>query len=174
MSATYARITRSLPCGNPNASWTDERPVQLTRTDGHVDNPEHNMQRSFMVSCTISADHSSQGEGQPSSSKKRSGSQSRGKKSKRPPPSPTPAAPTTEAVKPATPTVEAVTITAPTTETKSNPPPSRSSKQKLEKESEESGLDSINYLEEMTLVPEALRTNNKPDYKNVSAMYKQY
>ena len=39
MSATYARVTRSLPCGNPNASQMDERPVQLTRTDGHVDNP---------------------------------------------------------------------------------------------------------------------------------------
>ena len=36
MSATCARVTRSLPCGNPNASRTDERPVQLTRTDGHV------------------------------------------------------------------------------------------------------------------------------------------
>ena len=35
MSATYARVTPSLPCGNPNASQTDERPVQLTRTDGH-------------------------------------------------------------------------------------------------------------------------------------------
>ena len=39
MSATYARVTPSLPCGNPNASRTDERRVQLTRTDGHVDNP---------------------------------------------------------------------------------------------------------------------------------------
>ena len=46
MSATYARVTPSLPCGNPNASRMDERPVQLTRTDGHetrtnghVDNP---------------------------------------------------------------------------------------------------------------------------------------
>ena len=39
MSATYARVTPSLPCGNPNASRTDKRPVQLTRTDGHVDNP---------------------------------------------------------------------------------------------------------------------------------------
>ena len=77
-------------------------------------------------------------------------------------------------MKPAAPTAEAVTITAPTTKTTSNPPPSRSSKQKLEKESEESGLDSISYLEEMTLVPEALRTDSKPDYKNVSAMYKQY
>ena len=37
----YARVTPSLPCGNPNASRTDERPVQLTRTDGHVDNPVH-------------------------------------------------------------------------------------------------------------------------------------
>ena len=44
----------------------------------------------------------------------------------------------------------------------------------LEKESKESGLDSIIYLEEMTLVPEALRTDNKFDYKNISAMYKQY
>ena len=44
----------------------------------------------------------------------------------------------------------------------------------MEKESEESGLDSISYLEEMTQVPEALRTDNKPNYKNVSAMYKQY
>ena len=42
MSATYARVTPSLPCGNPNASRTDERPVQLTRTDGHVDNPDVN------------------------------------------------------------------------------------------------------------------------------------
>ena len=47
MSATYARVTLSLPCGNPNTSRTDERPVQLigtnrhvTRTDGHVDNPD--------------------------------------------------------------------------------------------------------------------------------------
>ena len=45
MSTTYARVTPSLPCSNPNASRTDERPVQLTRmdghetrTDGHVDN----------------------------------------------------------------------------------------------------------------------------------------
>ena len=89
---------------------------------------KHNMQRSFMASRTVSADHSSQGEGQPSSSKKPSRSQSRGKKSKRLPSSPTPAAPTTEAVKPAAPTAKAVTITAPTTETTSNPPPSRSSK----------------------------------------------
>ena len=36
MSATYARVTPSLPCGNPNASRTDERLVQLTRTDGHM------------------------------------------------------------------------------------------------------------------------------------------
>ena len=36
MFATCVRVTRSLPCGNPNASRTDERPVQLTRTDGHV------------------------------------------------------------------------------------------------------------------------------------------
>ena len=115
---------------------------------------KHNMQRSFMASRTVSADHSSQGEGQPSSSKKPSRSQSRGKKKKRPPPSPTSAAPTAE--------------------TTSNPPPSRSSKKKLEKELEEYGLDSISYLEEMTLVPEALRIDNKPDYKNVSAMYKQY
>ena len=48
MSATYARITPSLPCGNPNASRTDERLIQLTRmdghvtrTDGHVDNLGH-------------------------------------------------------------------------------------------------------------------------------------
>ena len=135
---------------------------------------KYNMQKSFMASRTVSADHSSQGEGQPSSSKKPSESQSRGKKSKRPPPSPTPAAPTTKAVKPVAPTAKAVTITAPTAETTSNPPPSRSSKLKLEKESEEFGLDSINYLEEMTLVPQALRTDNKPDYKNISAMYKQY
>ena len=47
MSATYARVTPSLPYGNPNASRTDERLVQLTRTDGHVtrmdghvDNPD--------------------------------------------------------------------------------------------------------------------------------------
>ena len=47
MSATYARVTPSLPCGNLNASRTDERHVQLTRmdghvtrTDGHVDNPD--------------------------------------------------------------------------------------------------------------------------------------
>ena len=125
---------------------------------------KYSMQRSFMASRTVSADHSSQGEGQPSSSKKPSRSQSRGKKSKRPPSSPTPTAPT----------VDAVTITAPIAETTSNPPPSRSSRKKLEKESEESGLDSINFLEEVTLVPEALRTDNKPDYKNVSAMYKQY
>ena len=135
---------------------------------------KHNMQRSFMASRTISADHSSQGEGQPSSSKKPSGSQSRGKKSKRPPPPPTPIAPTTEAVKPAAPTADAMTITAPIAETTSKPPPSKSSRKKLEKESEESGLDSISYLEEMTLVLEALRTDNKPDYKNVSAMCKQY
>ena len=36
MSATYARVTPSLHCGNPNATRTDERPVQLTWTDGHV------------------------------------------------------------------------------------------------------------------------------------------
>ena len=46
MSATYARVTPSLPSYNPNASRIDKRPVQLTRTDrhvtrtdGHVDNP---------------------------------------------------------------------------------------------------------------------------------------
>ena len=46
MSATCARVTPSLPFGNPNASRMDERPVQLTRTngyvtrtDGHDDNP---------------------------------------------------------------------------------------------------------------------------------------
>ena len=39
MSTTYARVTPSLPCGNPNASQTDERPTQLTQTDRHVDNP---------------------------------------------------------------------------------------------------------------------------------------
>ena len=36
MSATCARVTPSLASCNPNASRTDERPVQLTRTDGHV------------------------------------------------------------------------------------------------------------------------------------------
>ena len=77
-------------------------------------------------------------------------------------------------MKPVAPMAEVVTITAPIAKTTSNLPPSRSSKKKLEKESEESGLDSISYLEEMTLVPEALRSNSKPDYKNVSAMYKQY
>ena len=47
MSAMYAGVTSSLPSCNPNASRTDERPVQLTRTDGHgtqtdghVDNPD--------------------------------------------------------------------------------------------------------------------------------------
>ena len=47
MSATYAGVTPSLPSCNPNASRTDERLVQLTRTDrhvtwmdGHVDNPK--------------------------------------------------------------------------------------------------------------------------------------
>ena len=47
MSATYVGVTPSLPSYNPNATRTDERPVQLTRTDGHVtqmdghdDNPE--------------------------------------------------------------------------------------------------------------------------------------
>ena len=46
MSATYAGVTPSLPSYNPNASRTDERPIQLTWsdghmtwTDGHVDNP---------------------------------------------------------------------------------------------------------------------------------------
>ena len=52
MSATYAGVTPSLPSCNPNASRTDKRPVQLTRTDGHmtrtdghVDNPgaEHHV-----------------------------------------------------------------------------------------------------------------------------------
>ena len=50
MSATCARVTPSLPSGNPNASRTDERHVQLTQTDGHVtrsdghnDNPVHHM-----------------------------------------------------------------------------------------------------------------------------------
>ena len=45
MSATYVGVTPSLPSYNPNANRTDERPVQLTRTDrhgtqtdGHVDN----------------------------------------------------------------------------------------------------------------------------------------
>ena len=138
--------------------------LDLLMNSFEVFKAKHNMQRSFMASRTVSADHSSQGEGQPSSSKKPSGSKSRGKKSKRPPPSPTSTAPTTKAVKPTTPTAK----------TTSNPPPSRSSRQKLEKESKESGLDSISYLEEVTLVLEALRTDNKPDYKNVSAMYKQY
>ena len=36
MSATYAGVTPSLPSCNPNASWTDDRPIQLTQTDGHV------------------------------------------------------------------------------------------------------------------------------------------
>ena len=40
MSATYAGVTPSLPSCNPNASRTDERPVQLTRMDRHVDNPD--------------------------------------------------------------------------------------------------------------------------------------
>ena len=52
MSATYAGVTPSLPSSNPNASRTDERPVQLTWTDGHVtwtdghvDNPVWNHTR---------------------------------------------------------------------------------------------------------------------------------
>ena len=52
MSTTYAGVTPSLPSYNPNASWTDERPVQLTRmdghmtrTDGHVDNLGHEVRR---------------------------------------------------------------------------------------------------------------------------------
>ena len=47
MSSTYAGVTPSLPSCNPNASRTEERPAQLTRTDGyvtwtdrHVDNPD--------------------------------------------------------------------------------------------------------------------------------------
>ena len=46
--ATYAGVIPSLPSCNPNASRTDERPVQLTRTDryvtwtdGHVDNSDN-------------------------------------------------------------------------------------------------------------------------------------
>ena len=39
MSATCVGVTPSLPLSNPNASQTDERLVQLTRTDGHDDNP---------------------------------------------------------------------------------------------------------------------------------------
>ena len=49
MSATCARVTPSLPSGDSNASRRDERPVQLTQTDGHVtrtdghdDNPDSN------------------------------------------------------------------------------------------------------------------------------------
>ena len=56
MSATYARVTPSLPCGNPNASRTDERPVQLTRTnghetrtDGHVDNPVQKASKKYRI-----------------------------------------------------------------------------------------------------------------------------
>ena len=36
MSAMYAGVTPSLPSCNPNASRMDKRPIQLTRTDGHV------------------------------------------------------------------------------------------------------------------------------------------
>ena len=51
MSATCARITPSLPSGNPNASRTDERPIQLTRTDGHDDNPKDiALARSYLTS----------------------------------------------------------------------------------------------------------------------------
>ena len=46
MSATCAQVTPSLSSGNPNASRMDERPIELTRTDGnmtqtngHDDNP---------------------------------------------------------------------------------------------------------------------------------------
>ena len=36
MSITYVGVTPSLAFCNPNASQTDERPVQLTWTDGHM------------------------------------------------------------------------------------------------------------------------------------------
>ena len=47
MFTTYAGVTPSLPSCNPNASRMDERPVQLTRTDGHVDNPAREKIKSF-------------------------------------------------------------------------------------------------------------------------------
>ena len=61
MSAMYARVTPSLPCGNPNASQTDKRPVQLTRmdkhetrTDRHVDNPTHrSVDRANLLERTV-------------------------------------------------------------------------------------------------------------------------
>ena len=56
MSATYTGITPSLPSCNPNASRTDERPIQLTRTDGdvtrmdgHDDNLAHELR--LKISC---------------------------------------------------------------------------------------------------------------------------
>ena len=56
MSTTYAGVTPSLPSCNPNASRTDERPVQLTRTNGHVtrmdghdDNPSIDVENAYIV-----------------------------------------------------------------------------------------------------------------------------
>jgi len=58
--------------------------------------------------------------------------------------------------------------------TKSSPLVGPASKKSAEKESEQSGLESQSFIEELSLVPETLRANEKPDYKVVSAMYKKY
>ena len=107
------------------------------------------MQRSFMAPRTVSVETAAQDEGQPSTGKKAGGSQSKGKKNRKPPPSP---------------------ATAP----QSSPLASGSAKKAVERTSEQSGVESASYLEEMNVVPEALKTERKPNYKDISALYKNF
>lgn len=107
------------------------------------------MQQSFLTSRTVTTGHNSQDEGQPSIGRKTVRSQSRGARHKKPP------------------------IT-PSSSGCNAPKALFSSKKLVEKDSEQSSLDSLSYLEQMTTIPEALHTDRKLDYKVVSAMYKNF
>jgi len=61
-----------------------------------------------------------------------------------------------------------------TSTTQGSPLAGSASKKPVEKSSEQSGLESESFIDELNMVPESLRANKKPDYKKVSAMYKKY
>jgi len=110
---------------------------------------KHAMQQSFMAPRTVSVEFGSQGEGQPSMGTQTQGSQGRGKRNMKLPPTPT-------------------------SVTRSSPLGSTSAKKPAEKASEQSGLGELSYADLMAMVPQALQTDRRPDYKTVSAVYKRF
>jgi hypothetical protein len=123
--------------------------LTLLMTSFEVFKEKHSMQRSFLAARTVSVDNTSLEEGQPSTGRKTGGSQSRGTRSKKPPPSSTSAS-------------------------RKSPLALASTQKPAVPASEQSGVDSLSYMDDLIAVPEALRTDRKPDYRVISAMYKNF